>query len=1101
MSERVQTPAPAASSSSRTIAARAPQLARKCACAAGEPHCSKCDDEAKVSMGVTMQRKASHDGAQHHIPPVVHSVLGSPGHTLDDGTRAFMESRFGYDFSQVRVHTGAQAAESARAVGAHAYTIGGDIVFDTGKYDPHSSTGRELLAHELTHAIQQSGVSSSASLDDVAITSPGDATEREADEVAQSVMKGTERGVRTASHGGAMMLARLAAPKPVSNPKALKRLKDAGIAQVENAAEMVDDGQTTTKRVLRRFQVAKLDLPKEKGPQRATQVFVDRAKAKALETIVSAAGNFRAVLKAARSNPGDLRKFWLNNVGVEEADATKMWNAGGGKTGDFLADGATTPSGARCQVDHIIELHIGGPDAPPNTQMLGGTFNNSSQAQIRGVIIGHASTVRDTFADAGVQVDEIAIRYKAVTQTAGTGDDECSLIEDKVRVAVAKKQKQQALLAGTEEYALKAGGFSQTLRVKKGKKDVTVIDASDLPDNAMAASLIAGMRLVELNRKKTKHFVVARLDSTNDKGRLPVTIKEETNSFDLSVENNELKLPPGDKQTQKIKFVYPYLSEGTITRLEFTDKGLHASGTIVPSIKLLAGLKFGVDITPESMSASLMPAEKLKSPIPGVHFGDPKLTFLLYPEFKPSGSINFWVGAENNSLMSGTLAIGVEGTDFFATSNVSAKIPGLNAATGTITYKKSAGWSGKVHLDATDKKFITAVSVDVSLSDKGVEAEGSITANPPGGSEITLKVRRDDQGRFFYKGKGKIRIHKLNEAQLDVEYGPATGFSITGKAPFTLFGKTADLTVFYKEGAFGGEMTNFPTFKKGKAEVTLEHLKYAKGKFSGAGSISLPLGDKFTAGGRVALDEQEQLSITAKLAIAKPILLFEPISGKREFFRINVSIPIPGASIGNLVGLQARITGAISAGYTIGPAILERAELAAGTNPLAEQSGTNVSFSGHLSMAASGFITGSLTGGVALSAFIAEVAGELTLDATGIIEGKSNIRTDLVYTPQRFTFHGELDASIKLGLLVTLTASVIARAGLTEWFSTETRKDWKLGEWPFPIGALGAKASFDYASDQPFKFPEIAFSDPAIDEKSLIETPMGRANATETKKG
>jgi hypothetical protein len=1096
MSERVQTPGPAAASSTRAIAARAPQLARKCACAAGEPHCSKCQDEAKVSMGVTMQRKASHGGAQYGIPPVVHGVLGSPGQALDDGTRSFMESRFGYDFSQVRVHTGAQAAESARAVGAHAYTIGGDIVFDTGKYDPHSSMGRELLAHELTHAIQQSGISSSSSLDDVAVTSPGDATEREADEVAQSVMKGTNRGVGATSHGGAMMLARLAAPKPVSNPKALKRLKDAGIAQVENAAEMVD-GQ---KRVLRRFQVTKLDLPKEKGPQRATQVFVDRAKAKALETIVSASGNFRAVLKAARSNPGDLRKFWLNNVGVDEADATKMWNAGGGKTTDFLADGATTPSGARCQVDHIIELHIGGPDAPPNTQMLGGTFNNSSQAQIRGTIVGHASTVRDTFADAGVQVDEIAIRYKTVTQTAGTGDDECSLIEDKVRVAVAKKNKQQALLAGTEEYALKAGGFSQALRVKKGKKDVTVIDASDLPDNAMAASLIAGMRLVNLDRRKQKHVVAARLDSTNEKGRLPITIKEETNTFNLNVENNELKLPPGDKQTEKIKFVYPYLSDGIITRLEFTDKGLHASGTIVPSIKLLAGLKLGVDITPTSMSASLMPNEKLKSPIPGLHLGDPKLTFLLYPDFKPSGSIDFWVGAEKSPFMKGTLTIGLEGTDFFATSTVTAKIPALSEATGNVTYKKSAGWSGNVHLAASDKKFITAVSVDVALSDKGIDVDGTITANPPGGSEVKLNVRRDNQGQFFYKGKGTIRIPKLNPVQLDVEYGPSTGFSITGDAPFTLFGKTANLTVFYKEGAFGGEMKNFPPFKKGKAEVQLEYLKYAAGKFSGAGNISLPLGDKFTAGGRVALDENEQLSITAKLAIAKPILLFEPISGKRDFFKMNVSIPIPGASIGNLVGLQARITGAISAGYTIGPAILEKAELALGSNPLAEQSGTNVSFSGHLSMSASGFITGSLTGEVVISAFIAEVAGGLTLDATGKIEGKSDIKTDLVYTPQRFTFHGELDASIKLGLLVTLSAHVIARVGLTDYFSTETRKDWKLGEWPFPIGALGAKATFDYASDQPFKFPEIQFTDPAIDDKNLIEGPMGRANATETKK-
>lgn len=1093
MTDRARTPAPPPPV--RTTASRAPRLARKCACGPGDPQCTKCEDEAKP--GAKMQRKASHAGAAMHggVPPAVHGVLSSPGRALDQETRAFMESRFGYDFSQVRIHTGAAAADSARAVGAHAYTIGGDIVFDTGKYDPHSAAGRELLAHELTHAIQQSGMTA-ASLDELEVTSPGDAMEREADEVARGIVTSGAH-VRATRGRGVMRLARLAAPKPVSDPNALSRLEKEGIAQVENAAEIVK-GQ---KRVLRRFEVAELDLPKEKGPQRATKIFIDRAAAGALETIVSSAGRFRAVLKAARSSPIDLRKFWLTNVGVDKADITKLWNDGGGKTADFLREGPITLSGGACQIDHVAELHLGGPDSPSNTQVLGGTFNNSSQGQIRATITSQAAAIRDIMKDAGEQVDEIAIRYKAVTQKAGPGEDECSRIEDKVREA-AREKRRERLAADTEDYPLAAGGLSENLRVKKGKKDVTVIDASDLPENAQAAGLIAGMRLVNLNRTKQKHFVVARLDSSNEKGRLPVTIKEETNEFTLDVEaNNELKLPEGGKKQPNIKFVYPYLSEGTINRLEFTDKGLHASGTLVPSIKLLAGLKLGVDITPDSMSASLMAKEKLTSPIPGLHFGEPTLTLLLHPEFKPSGSLAFWIGSsQEHALMKGNLVIGVEGTDFVATSTLTtAKIPGLSEATGEVTYKKSTGWSGRVQLTAGANKIISAAAVDVTLTDRGIDADGTVTATPPGGSEITLHVKRRE-GQFFYKGKGKIKIPKLQEATLDVEYSPATGFSITGEAPFTLFGKTGNLKVFYANNAFGGEVTKFPPFTRGQVEVQLEHLKYAKGKFSGAGGVTLPLGKTFTAGGRVELDEQEHLRISAKLAIAKPIVLFDPITGSRTFFTINLPIPIPGASIGNLAGLQARIIGSLAAGYTIGPAVLENAELSAGTNPLAEQTGTSVAFSGYLTMAASGFITGSLAGEVALSAFIAEVAGGLKLSATGKIEGKSGVKTDLLYTPERFTFHGELDAQIKLGLLVSLTAYVVARAGITSWFSTETRKDWKLGEWPFPIGALGAKASFDYASDKPFTFPTIQFTDPAIDQETLVQGGMAKANATETKR-
>jgi peptidoglycan hydrolase-like protein with peptidoglycan-binding domain len=81
--------------------------------------------------------------------------LRAPGQPLDRETRAFMEPRFGHDFSRVRVHTDARASESARAVNAFAYTVGRNVVFDAGQYAPHSRDGQQLLAHELTHVVQQ----------------------------------------------------------------------------------------------------------------------------------------------------------------------------------------------------------------------------------------------------------------------------------------------------------------------------------------------------------------------------------------------------------------------------------------------------------------------------------------------------------------------------------------------------------------------------------------------------------------------------------------------------------------------------------------------------------------------------------------------------------------------------------------------------------------------------------------------------------------------------------------------------------------------------------------------------------------------------------
>jgi outer membrane protein OmpA-like peptidoglycan-associated protein len=93
--------------------------------------------------------------ADGELSSIVARGIGDGGHALDQGTRAFMELRFGHSFGDVRVHTSTAAAESAHSLDALAYTVGNDIVFGSGRYSPESNSGRYLLAHELTHTIQQ----------------------------------------------------------------------------------------------------------------------------------------------------------------------------------------------------------------------------------------------------------------------------------------------------------------------------------------------------------------------------------------------------------------------------------------------------------------------------------------------------------------------------------------------------------------------------------------------------------------------------------------------------------------------------------------------------------------------------------------------------------------------------------------------------------------------------------------------------------------------------------------------------------------------------------------------------------------------------------
>jgi outer membrane protein OmpA-like peptidoglycan-associated protein len=161
-------------------------LQRKCVCGGAMDKYGVCGDCKMRSGGGIIQRSAFATGATPIVPPIVHDVLRSPGRPLDAASRAFFEPRFGHDFGSVRVHADARAAESARSVNATAYTVGSDMVFGAGGYPGQSEAGRELLAHELTHVVQQKNAPPEPQL---RVGRPDDRFEQQADRVARAVMR------------------------------------------------------------------------------------------------------------------------------------------------------------------------------------------------------------------------------------------------------------------------------------------------------------------------------------------------------------------------------------------------------------------------------------------------------------------------------------------------------------------------------------------------------------------------------------------------------------------------------------------------------------------------------------------------------------------------------------------------------------------------------------------------------------------------------------------------------------------------------------------------------------------------------------------------
>jgi hypothetical protein len=183
-------------------------LQRKCACGGTPGPSGECEACRKKRLG-TLQRAAAGVGPSL-APSIVKDVLNSPGQPLDRATRTYMETRLGHDFGQVRVHTDSQAARSAQSVNALAYTVGRHIAFDAGQYRPETHAGRQIVAHELVHVMQQS-THGQATAHDLRIAG-NDAAEHEAQRMGAAVEGGAQAGATQSP--SAPVLQRILVPDP-----------------------------------------------------------------------------------------------------------------------------------------------------------------------------------------------------------------------------------------------------------------------------------------------------------------------------------------------------------------------------------------------------------------------------------------------------------------------------------------------------------------------------------------------------------------------------------------------------------------------------------------------------------------------------------------------------------------------------------------------------------------------------------------------------------------------------------------------------------------------------------------------------------------------
>ena len=212
-----------------------------------------------IAGGLLLRKARDANGVAEDADAAVASAAGSPSSPLPVSIQRRFESSLGTDLSAVRVHTGPESQASAAAVGARAYTVGQDIHFAAGQYDPHSASGQHLIAHEVAHTVQQAD-GSAVRQNKLEVSSPMDAAEHEADRAADAMIVGAPAVIASAPATAARKLHREANKQedsPHGNDKffietgELKILPKDGLeisyvrvdaaAKLKGSAEFIDD--------------------------------------------------------------------------------------------------------------------------------------------------------------------------------------------------------------------------------------------------------------------------------------------------------------------------------------------------------------------------------------------------------------------------------------------------------------------------------------------------------------------------------------------------------------------------------------------------------------------------------------------------------------------------------------------------------------------------------------------------------------------------------------------------------------------------------------------------------------------------------------------
>jgi len=1067
-----------------------------------------------------VQRKAAGSGTRVASAPKLDG-----GRPLDGAVRGRMESGFGQDLSQVRVHDGPAAAQAARSADALAYTAGNDIVFGAGQYSPSTEGGSALLAHEVAHTIQQGGVQYRAAGAPAAGTDMG--LEAEADRAAAAVVAGERVGPLTRMAAPAMLRAKQqgaagGASKKAGGPQpTLPR----GMTLISETPE----GAGATQIEVRS---SGFTLPKPKGQgEWVKNAYKNAGDGGRLVFTTDNAHDSVAAWKEEGSS-GEYQRVWLSNLGFTsmkalgeairtstDKDVKKAMKdpAVAAAVAGMESDGL---KGSGFDVDHIVEKQIGGTSVPTNLQLLVAAKNQESGGQTYETIKAMIGEVRKK--EYRPNATRIQIRFARITPPTDPVADASFKIETFLRAGKVAGNKE--LIADTQAtpVTISAGGMSETVRIGPDETKLEIAGRRIVP----------GMRLKTYRRAKGKKaggqdVVDAVLDSgavqeLPKEKAVPLVSSPDTSKVkptgvgglaaseaQAAVEEGERRvLNWGKPKPKELPFYYPYLSPGALTSFDLGADGyVTGSGYIAPTLRFLPkriDIRFGRD---QLELVAPLDVKKFRS-LPFLRFTEGALGLQLAPQFVPSGTLKFELGPAGKPLILGQLDAGLKNGKFAAAGKLmpAMTLPGIKDARGDFAFDQDAGWSGS--LTATSSKIPGAeVNVVVGFSQQGDE----ILPTASGGIVAKLRDKRLELNARYEKGRGLVysggvSIPKpfpiVDSVDLDGVYAAGL-LDLTGKTKVQFRSWQGDLTLRYQrkdgeEGKFSGHGKVAVKTKNKKAKGSVDVDIDDAGQLTGTGKLLYQLTDKIAPELTVTLSKGGHLKIAGAVTISDVELFGKLASAEKTLVKASPSFPIPIPPLEAVVNIRA----AVGIAYGIGPGKLASLTLSGEFDPLEDNPNIKASLKGR-------FVINSyfdLTGSVSASLGIQAAGGAIGADVGVRVTPSVGVSADAVatvdanYEKGGFDIAGKafIDVAPHAHLGIDLVGSIYALWHAVEYQMTYPVKSY---DWTFPqkikvnLGEIGYSSATGQMRWP--KLSDISVEPAEISPLAMMRDVMGRAKAKE----